>query len=844
MKPEFEKYKYLMEKKGILDLKGEYPNPLNGKNFSPLYSHIADCAAIDLKKGKPGKGWGHYIIYKDKNRIFKALMEYQAIILVSGTGTGKTVIFPKLLSHFFNYSKPIIITIPTKKAVGSCAEYGAKCMDVEYKYEVAMRTGDDNHEEDPERTKLLYATDGYVSGLVSSDELLSKFGGIIIDEAHTRGVNIDMLLRKVTEICKYRPDFRVVVMSATIDPKEFLDFFDLHKVKTKLLEYPGVPMHKVEHIFSPVEIPIPKIQGEPMLDKIIELLKTTKEENILAFVTAGASGMKMKKKLQAILDKDYKDYDDIPWIGIIEGKGEEEEKLKCLGGIPTKDIKPGPYGQYKRRVIFATPAIEFSVTFEDELNYVIDSGIAYSVRYDYDLNCTVLETKFMYHSNIHQRCGRTGRKGPGTCYRLYTKKQFDSLGKFEPPSIATSELFDDVISIMCMSSVRTYKKCSEYLESMITPVTQQQKKIIFQTLIEHNIINLNGTLSRIGNFLNFMQVSKLNFVKKKMIMMSYYFNCQKEMLILVSVLANINTFEEIFIRIDRDQLQGNYKEKTKEEEKIKYNNIKKFCHYSGDHLTLYNIYYATLKLKMEGKERERKQFCKENNINYKIIEKIDETYTELVLDRTEENTKNYLKMLPVILYGHFFKVKNHPTYEKRVNDLIIDMLRDPKKYEEMKIMDGGAIDLNKIKFKAKTQKKKKKNNNKNPSKKKPKAIKKDFKKIKEVFKKITLRGQQDHKKELHLSEDTTKNLLACLLYSNITKVGIKCDSMSGYLINHTPDIEIQMFNIITSLNLYKSKPQIILFEKLNYSKSMNKKETAIMSRIDRDIINMVVDNKI
>ena len=79
-----------------------------------------------------------YITFQDKNKIFKALMEYQAIILVSGTGTGKTVIFPKLLSHFFNYRKPIIITIPTKKAVGSCAEYAAKCMDVEYKYDVVV----------------------------------------------------------------------------------------------------------------------------------------------------------------------------------------------------------------------------------------------------------------------------------------------------------------------------------------------------------------------------------------------------------------------------------------------------------------------------------------------------------------------------------------------------------------------------------------------------------------------------------------------------------------------------------------------------------------------------------
>jgi superfamily II DNA/RNA helicase len=842
MKPEFEKYKHLMEKKGVLDIKGENPNPLNGRPFSPLYSHIAENGAPNLNIKNPGGGWAHYVIFKDRKRVFKALINHQAVIVVSGTGTGKTVVFPKLFSHFFNYKMPIIITIPTRKAVGSNAEYASKCMDVEYKYEVSMRTGEDNHEEDPDRTKLLYATDGFVSGLISSDTLLTKFGGIIIDEAHTRGVNIDILLRKVTEICKYRPDFRIMVMSATIDPDVFLDYFKLHKIPTKLLEYPGVPNHPVEHIFSPIEIPVMNIQGEPMLNKIIDLLKTTKEENILAFVVSGNSGRKNKKKLQAILDKDYKNYDDIPWIGIIEGTSGEEDKKKCLGAIKTKDITPGPYGQYKRRVIFATPAIEFSVTFEDELNHVIESGIGLIVKYDYELNCTTMDTNFVYKSNIHQRCGRTGRKGPGNCYRLYTEKKYDSLGEFEQPAITKSELFSDIISIMFMSNVRTYKNCSEYLDSMITPITQIQKKLLFRMLIEHNIIKLDGTLSRIGNYLNFLQVSKLNFMQKKMIMMSFYFNCQKEMLILVSVLANINRIDEIFLDIDKDLLEGKGNEKRKQEEMMKYNYIKKFCSSSGDHMTLYNIYYETLKLKMGGKEKERKQFCRENNIKYKIIEKIDETYTDLVLDRTEENTKNYLKLLPIILYGNFFKVKNHPIYKKKIDAVLLDAYKNPHAYEEAINLEGGGINLKQIQFKGKT--KKKKNNKKFQSKKKPKAIKKDFKKLKEVLNKITLRGQLDHKKDLELSEDSSKNVLACLLYCNITKIGIKCDSMSNYLINHTPDTEIQMFNTLTTLNLYKGKPQFIIYEKLTYSVMMKQTTASIISKVDPEIINMVIDNKI
>ena len=87
-------------------------------------------------------------------------------------------------------------------------------------------------------------------------------------------------------------------------------------------------------------------------------------------------------------------------------------------------------------------------------------------------------------------------------------------------------------------------------------------------------------------------------------------------------------------------------------------------------------------------------------------------------------------------------------------------------------------------------------------------------------------------------------MLACLLYCNITKIGIKCDSMSNYLINHTPDTEIQMFNTLTTLNLYKGKPQFIIYEKLTYSVMMKQTTASIISKVDPEIINMVIDNKI
>ena len=105
----------IIEKIGILDPEGKYPNPLNKKPYSPLYSHIADTGTPVLGKGKSGNGWKHFNTYKDRNRFFKMLQNNQAVLVKAGTGTGKSVMFPKLVCHYFDYKYPIIVTVPTRK---------------------------------------------------------------------------------------------------------------------------------------------------------------------------------------------------------------------------------------------------------------------------------------------------------------------------------------------------------------------------------------------------------------------------------------------------------------------------------------------------------------------------------------------------------------------------------------------------------------------------------------------------------------------------------------------------------------------------------------------------------
>ena len=666
----------IFKKIGILDPDGQHLNPLNNKPYSKVYKHIAENGSTDLTKFKEKGGWRHYITYKDRNHIFKLINDNQAVLVVSGTGTGKTVVIPKLLSHYFNYTTPIIVTIPTKKAIDSAAKYAAACLDVQFGVEVALRTGDSDFEYFPERTKLLYSTDGFASSLVEGDEMLYNYGGIIIDEAHTRGVNVDILLSKVVEIAKKRPEFRIIVMSATVDPKEFLNFFKRANITNDLYELEGVKSkHKITDIFNTKPLKVSDLQGEPMLDEIEKIIKNYSTGNILAFVSSESKGETLKRTLQQRLDKNPKAYPNIPWMGVIGGKTRDDLKEIILGNIPITEITPGKYGQFIRKVIFATNAVEFSVTIEDGLDFVIDSGIKFGVYYNYNLNCIVMEPVYVAHSNIKQRCGRTGRIGPGTCIRMYTQKTYNELDEFESPNILMEEISDQVLKFLNMDITNTFKKCNRFLDNMISPIPHINKQVIFKTLLEHNLLGIDGRITNLGVMINNMKIEYANYEIKKMVIASYYFDCMNEVIKIACILAVINRYD-LLISPDKSQFV-----ERDDQNPIIAKIIEKFADESGDFMTLLNIYDATLYY--INKPAERLQFCKDNYLDIKIIEKIDLIYYEII--NTNNGTIQDYK--PLIILLNLFDVKNNPKFAKELEYFRLEFQKKPMDFKQIQ---GGA----------------------------------------------------------------------------------------------------------------------------------------------------------
>ena len=156
---------------GILDPDGNYANPLNGNtSYSDTYYKFS-------------QKWKDYPIYKDKANLFNKIHRNQVLLLVAGTGVGKTVLVPKFLLHYYDYQGKIVQTIPKRGIVEYAAGGAAMMLDVKLGREVGFIHGGDKKHYDHSYTKLGFVTEGILlAQMTGSDPDLKKYSGVIIDE--------------------------------------------------------------------------------------------------------------------------------------------------------------------------------------------------------------------------------------------------------------------------------------------------------------------------------------------------------------------------------------------------------------------------------------------------------------------------------------------------------------------------------------------------------------------------------------------------------------------------------------------------------------------------------------
>jgi pre-mRNA-splicing factor ATP-dependent RNA helicase DHX15/PRP43 len=404
--------------KNILDIKGESNNFLTDQPYSDQYKELA-------------AKWGKLPMYKDKESIknfFELLNTCNVILLQSSTGSGKTILVPKFFLKYvtiLGLKGKIAVTNPKQLTTVYNAEYGAKTLDVNLGDEVGYKYKGSPSSSTSDKTKLLYCTDGLIlSKILGGDTLLKDYIGVIIDEAHERHIQIDILLKLLKDLILRRPEFKLIIMSATINAKIFRDYYKIKGIKYGEIEVSGETTFPIDQNWLDKKIKVSRSNYvELAVERCFEIINSSDSGDIIVFVATTKDAEKGCELIQTNCPSKLKTKKTTcNKLFCIEVYSKMKPENKDLA--VNKDLYKTQ--GYDRKIIFATNVAESSITF-DGLVYVIDSGYELGNYYDYKDNSYVVTKKYTSQAQIKQRMGRAGRTQPGVSYHLYTKMYIRNL---------------------------------------------------------------------------------------------------------------------------------------------------------------------------------------------------------------------------------------------------------------------------------------------------------------------------------------------------------------------------------------------------------------------------------
>ncbi|MDR0759616.1 MAG: ATP-dependent RNA helicase, partial [Treponema sp.] len=455
-------------------------------------------------------------VYQHKDLILEALAHNQVIVVESPTGSGKTTQMPIILYEAEYAQNGIIgVTQPRRIAAMSVSEYIARQMGAEMPGVVGykMRFEDKTNQ----HTKIKIMTDGILLQEMKLDPYLSRYSLLMVDEAHERSLNIDFILGLLKRVLEARRDFKVIISSATINAQVFSEYFGEHPG----IALPEVPVVKIDAITYPITLiydppavqagksdglgsdegrrnrrgpggglpaapgggfPLGSLAGEALLAKIEGIterfISEKREGDILIFLPGENMIKDCMGRLVSGLAGKYLHM--VPLYGRL-GKDEQERVF---------DAPP----RGKTKVVIATNIAETSVTI-DGVTAVIDSGLSKLNYYNPRTFTSSLVEAPISKASANQRKGRAGRTREGTCYRLYSRKDFENRPLFTVEDIFRTDL-SEVVLRMADLGVTAFEEFD-----FISPPGREGLLAAVETLNLLDALEADRTLSKIGKMM-------------------------------------------------------------------------------------------------------------------------------------------------------------------------------------------------------------------------------------------------------------------------------------------------------------------------------------------------------
>ncbi|GAA4188286.1 ATP-dependent RNA helicase HrpA [Microbacterium oryzae] len=452
-----------------------------------------------------------------RDEIAAAIRDHQVVIVAGATGSGKTTQLPKIALELGRTS--IAHTQPRRLAARTIAERVAEELQVELGGLVGYKVRFTDQVSDATRIALM--TDGILLNEIHRDRLLRRYDTVIVDEAHERSLNVDFLLGYLKRILPERPDLKVVITSATIDPESFAKHF---------AEPDGTPAPVIE--VSGRTFPV-DIRYRPLVADTTQENRDDADLDAPGSRAAEAEGDEDLLRDVRVDERSYDVEDDVSAIVaalrelereapgdvlvFLPGEAEIRDAADAVRGAfrsQTAPVEVLPlYGRLssaeqhrvferstvaglKRRVILATNVAETSLTVPG-IKYVVDTGTARISRYSNRAKVQRLPIEAVSQASAQQRSGRAGRTSPGIAIRLYAHDDFQRRPEFTEPEILRTSLASVILQMLSLG----FGDISEF--PFLTPPDSRGVRAALDLLVELGAVHptregAQPRLTRIG----------------------------------------------------------------------------------------------------------------------------------------------------------------------------------------------------------------------------------------------------------------------------------------------------------------------------------------------------------
>ncbi|MCW2877944.1 MAG: ATP-dependent helicase HrpA [Sphaerisporangium sp.] len=507
-----------------------------------------------------------------KDDILQAVRDHQVVIIAGETGSGKTTQIPKICLELGRGVRGQIgHTQPRRIAARTVAERIAEELDISlgdavgYKVRFTDQSG--------EGTLVKLMTDGILLAEMQRDRLLSRYDTLIIDEAHERSLNIDFILGYLKQLLPKRPDLKVIITSATIDPERFSRHFG------------DAPIVEVSGRTYPVEVrhrPISEDQedqAQAIVDAVDELCAEGPGD-ILVFLSGERE---IRDTAEAL-------------------KGRKEEVLPLYARLSAGEQHRVFQAHRGRRIVLATNVAETSLTVPG-IKYVVDPGFARISRYSHRLKVQRLPIEPVSQASANQRKGRCGRTSDGICVRLYSEEDFLGRPEFTDPEILRTNLASVILQMTSLElgDISAFP--------FVEPPDQRQVKDGVNLLQELGGFDEHSKLTEIGGKLAQLPVDPR---LARMVLAADGNGCATEVMVIASALSIQDPRE----RPADKQAQADQKHA-------------RFADKESDFLTYLNLWNYLREQQKELSSSQFRRMCKADFLNYLRVREWQDIYSQL-----------------------------------------------------------------------------------------------------------------------------------------------------------------------------------------------------------------------